>query len=163
RAGCALLAALLAWLPALRASAARRWRPTTVVVVPYAALNGTPGALTAKATALVTGELKGREELMVVDLPAARSAAAAAPEVPRRLLARLQAGATAHARAGSRDGARRGSGGRRRGAGDARRPPDARRAGAAQGRAARRPFRARRARRRRLGRADHRPGRRRDR
>ena len=65
RATCALLAGLVALLPALRAAAAPAG-PRAVVVNPYLALAGAPADLAAKATTLVAGELKSREELKLV-------------------------------------------------------------------------------------------------
>jgi hypothetical protein len=89
RATCALLAGLLACLPALQASAAKKARPTTVVVAPYAPLLGVPAALAAKAGDLVAGELKGRDELKVVEAPQAGAPA------PRPDFEKLYAQATA--------------------------------------------------------------------
>src|SRR3954469_22466476 len=70
RATFALLAGLLAALPALRVHAARRPTATAVVVAPYAPLAGVPGSLAAKVTALVADELGGRESLRLAEAKA---------------------------------------------------------------------------------------------
>ena len=81
RATAALLAGLLIFLPALRTNAARRPRATTVVVAPYAPLHGVSGALAARVTALVTGELSGRDSLRLTEATgSSKKIARAAPD-----------------------------------------------------------------------------------
>ena len=62
RATSALLAAIVALVPALSAAAKKPAR-TAVTVAPYAALGGVSAALADKATHLIAGELRGRDEL----------------------------------------------------------------------------------------------------
>ncbi len=76
RATCSLLAVLVALLPALQASAARRDKGRlTLVVFPYAPLARVPQGMANKATSLVAGELRTRDELELAALPEVDAAA----------------------------------------------------------------------------------------
>ena len=80
RATSALLAGLVTFLPALQASAARRGKGRIVLVVaPYAPLANVSAALAGKASKLVSGELHGRDEIALAELPQAAEPPEARP------------------------------------------------------------------------------------
>lgn len=97
RAASALLAGLLAFAPALRASAAGKPR-SAVVFAPFVPLAGAPETVAVKSSELFTQELRGREELKLVPVPASRDAAgdpAAGKALQEAALATTQAKASA--------------------------------------------------------------------
>lgn len=92
RAAAALLAGLLAFAPALRALAAGKTRPVAIVL-PYAPLGGVSESTAAKATELLTQELRARyDDLKIADAPAARAESSAQEK------AKADAAASARAR-----------------------------------------------------------------